>query len=62
MGNKSKGIVAKAAGINPNPFFRLAEIKEPLISEKATLAPLQLKKIFEYDLPTKAGASYVLEF
>jgi alpha-L-fucosidase 2 len=62
IGNKSKGIVLKATGTNPNPFFSLAEIREPLISEKATLPSLTLKKIFEYDLPTRAGASYVLEF
>jgi alpha-L-fucosidase 2 len=62
IGNKSKSIVVKAAGSNPNPFFALAEIREPLISEKATLPFLALKKIFEYDLPTKAGASYNLEF
>lgn len=53
--------LTKASGINPNPFFATAEIKQPLVSEKAKLSPVQVKKVYEYDLPTQAGKKYALE-
>jgi len=48
----------EAKGINPNPFFQLPEIKEPVISPKAKLQGVILKKSYLYDLPTKAGKTY----
>ncbi|MBN2103519.1 glycoside hydrolase family 95 protein [bacterium] len=40
---------------NPNPFYRIPEIKKPLISEKARLDPFQLQQTYMVDLPTRAG-------
>ena len=48
----------KASGENPNPFFVVSKIKEPIISKAATIQPLQLKKTFLYDIPTEKGNSY----
>jgi alpha-L-fucosidase 2 len=53
--------ITKAKGQNPNILFAIAEIKQPFISEKAKLNDLQLKKIYEYDLSTQAGKTYVLK-
>jgi alpha-L-fucosidase 2 len=47
-----------ADGINPNPFFALPDVKEPVISEKAALKGLKLKAFSEFDLQTQAGKNY----
>jgi alpha-L-fucosidase 2 len=52
--------LTKAKGPNQNSFFAVAEIKQPLISEKAKVNPVQLKKVYEYDFPTQVGKVYVL--
>lgn len=44
-----------AVGENSNPFFATETIKEPIVSEKATLAPVELSKTFLYDIATKPG-------
>jgi alpha-L-fucosidase 2 len=49
-----------ARGKNLNPFYQLPEVKSPLISEKASLKEVVLKKTYSYDLKTEAGVSYVL--
>jgi len=51
-----------ASGVNPNGFYAIAEVKEPLISEKGKPVPPSIKKVFEYDLATRAGGSYQLSF
>jgi alpha-L-fucosidase 2 len=51
----------KATGVNSNPFFAISEIKQPLVSEKAKLNAVQLKKTYEYDMPTKAGQVYEIK-
>lgn len=51
-------MLAKAKGANRNPFFAVAEIKQPLVSEKAKLSALQLRKMHEYDMVTVAGKVY----
>jgi len=51
----------EAKGVNPNPLLNPAEIAEPLVSEQASLKGLDLKKIFEYDISTEAGKSYVFK-
>jgi alpha-L-fucosidase 2 len=51
----------KATGENPNPLFAIAAIRQPLVSEKAKLNPVQLKKTNEYDIDTKAGKTYVFK-
>lgn len=43
---------------NPNPFYKKANIKEPLVSEKADLKPLQLPATLLFEFDTKAGESY----
>jgi len=48
-----------AKGINPNPFFEIVKVKEPSISGAAKLNSLHLKPAFVYDLPTKAGKTYI---
>ncbi|WP_026753480.1 glycoside hydrolase N-terminal domain-containing protein [Sediminibacter sp. Hel_I_10] len=48
----------KASDENPNSFFVVPKIKEPIISEASTIRPLQLKETFLYDIPTEKGNSY----
>ncbi|HVO72843.1 MAG TPA: glycoside hydrolase family 95 protein [Ignavibacteriaceae bacterium] len=47
-----------AEGENENPFYQIPEIKEPLVSDKASLKKIILKNTFLYDLETKAGEKY----
>jgi alpha-L-fucosidase 2 len=49
-----------AKGENPNPFYQTPEIKQPLISEKAHLNEVNLRKTFLYDIETQAGEKYIL--
>jgi hypothetical protein len=49
-----------ASGVNPNPFFATAQIKDPLISNSIKLHPVNLKPTFLYDLPTQAGETYTI--
>lgn len=51
--------LVKAAGENPNPLFRQAAIRPPLVSP-ALARPEQpvLYQCYEYDLPTRPGESY----
>jgi hypothetical protein len=50
----------QASGINPNPFFAAAEIKNPLIVDSTKLKPVNLKPTLLYDLPTQAGGTYTI--
>jgi len=50
----------KAKGANPNTFYEVADIKEPLVSPGADLKIAQAKTIYEYDLKTKPGGVYVV--
>jgi alpha-L-fucosidase 2 len=50
----------EAKGANPNPFFAVAQIKQPAISEQAKINSLQLKKTYMYDLPAQANKVYML--
>jgi alpha-L-fucosidase 2 len=56
---KAKGL-KEASGKNTNPFYQVAEIKKPLIHAEKELSPLELKKIYEYDIETKRGDVVVL--
>ena len=51
---KGKG-VKTAKGTNPNPFYTTQAIAQPLISKEAEIAPLNLRKIYEYDVRTRKG-------
>lgn len=50
----------KASGNNPNPFFRVSQVKDPLISPNARLKELPLRKTYLYDFNTEAGKTYRL--
>ena len=49
-----------AKGENRNPFYTTPLIKEPLISDKATLEKVNLKNTYVYDIETKAGEKYIV--
>lgn len=49
-----------ASGINPNPLFRQAAIKEPLVSKKINPQYPVIPRVYEYDLATEAGKDYVV--
>jgi alpha-L-fucosidase 2 len=55
-----KGSV-KAAGNNDNWFYQLPHIKQPLISRKAKLKPLKIRKTYLYDFKSGQGESYSFE-
>ena len=51
-----------AKGKNPNHLFSTPEIKQPIISEKAKLNPVNLATSYLYDLKTEAGKTYHFKF
>jgi alpha-L-fucosidase 2 len=51
---KGKGL-KEAKGINPNPFFATPAVVSPLNHATTALPPLNLKKIYEYDVATSQG-------
>lgn len=52
--------LAEAKGENPNPFYKTAQIKEPLVSDEIQPQYPLLLKVYEYDLMTEAGKVYDL--
>ena len=48
----------KANGDNPNGFFRVPQIKAPVISGASDIIPLQLRKTYLYDIATEKGKTY----
>jgi len=55
-----KAKLEAAHGENTNPFYQVPELRKPLISEKAKLNILQIKKRFVYDLSTSPGETYFI--
>jgi alpha-L-fucosidase 2 len=51
----------RAKGANPNLFYQVAEIKDPLVSADADLKSVQVRSIYEYDLKTKPGGVHVIK-
>jgi alpha-L-fucosidase 2 len=51
---KARGI-KEAHGQNPNPFYNTIDPAKPLIHSDITPSPLNLRKIYEYDLSTRKG-------
>lgn len=51
---KGKGL-KEAKGNNPNPFYRTAQIKEPLVHSEQLVKNHLPEKIYEYDVLTKPG-------
>ncbi|KAF2514888.1 glycoside hydrolase family 95 protein [Flavobacterium foetidum] len=57
--SKLKGkVLTIAKGENPNPFFKISEIQNPIISAKAKLIGIKIPTVFEYDITTEKGGSY----
>jgi len=50
--------LAKASGVNPNPFFTTPDVPAPIISPEAKINPTAVKPVNEYDIPTEAGGVY----
>jgi alpha-L-fucosidase 2 len=50
-----------ASGDNSNPFFAVPAVRQPLISAKAELKGIQLRKIYLYDIRTEPGKTYQLQ-
>jgi alpha-L-fucosidase 2 len=55
-----KGTLKKATGKNANPFFRLNEIENPVISPEARTSPFTPGRTFLYDISTTAGQELIL--
>ncbi len=53
--------ITKATGENPNPFYQVPVIKEPIISPEAEEVDLNLRDVYLYDLETDPGKTYVLK-
>lgn len=56
---KGEGLKS-ASGTNPNPLFRQAAIKEPLVSKEINPQYPVIPRVYEYDLATEAGKDYVV--
>ena len=56
--SKSGKKLEKASGKNPNAFFTVNAIKDPIISKVVDIEPLKLKETYLYDLPTVKGDVY----
>jgi alpha-L-fucosidase 2 len=56
---KGKGLKL-ANGENTNPLFKSITGKQPIISSEITPKQPQLKKVYEYDIATKAREVYML--
>lgn len=57
-----KGVGLKpASGANSNPFYQTESIKSPLNHSAVSLQNPDLKKVYEYDVPTKKGDLLVFE-
>lgn len=60
--NKLKGDIALSPVVedteNPNPLFKQATIKKPLVSEKAQLKTIQTSASSLFDFETEAGVTY----
>jgi alpha-L-fucosidase 2 len=54
------GSLKSATGPNPNPFYRVEEIPQPLLSPQASITLPQLKETKLYDLPTEKGKTYTV--
>jgi alpha-L-fucosidase 2 len=51
-------ILRKATGKNANPFYQTEDTPAPIVSSKATVTPIELKKTWLYDMKTEPGGLY----
>jgi alpha-L-fucosidase 2 len=57
--SKLKGkVLTIARGENPNFFFKIPDIQNPIISAEAKLIGIKSPKVFEYDIKTEKGGIY----
>jgi len=49
-----------AEGTNPNPYYAVPDVKEPLVSESADIVLEPAGETFLYDIVTSAGKEYIL--
>ncbi len=56
---KGDGILRVAEGANPNAMNNTTPAAAPLVGAGATIEPLRLPQVYEYDLMTEPGGSYV---
>ena len=54
----SNGLLKKATGKNPNPFYEVEEIPAPIVSQQANAVRVPLQPTLLYDLSTQAGKTY----
>ncbi len=57
---RSDFLLQTATGNNPNPFFKMQNVRQPIISPKANLKNIHLRKTYLYDIKTEPGKTYVL--
>lgn len=50
--------LGSAQGDNPNPFYYVENVAEPVVSPEASITPLSLKPTRVYDIPTRKGKVY----
>jgi len=50
--------IKPARGVNPNPYYLVPAVKEPLISEQAKLKGISSGTVFCFDLETVSGKEY----
>lgn len=53
--------LAFAKGENPNPFYKIPDVKKPLVSEKADLRGVVLGDTYLYDIPTRPGETVTIQ-
>lgn len=56
---KGDGKLVEAKGENPNPFFKKISVKAPIINESVSIKSPELRPVYEYDIQTKAGKTYI---
>jgi len=56
---EGEGLVL-AKGANPNEFYQTPIIKEVIIKDNSQLQDIDLKPVYEYDLETEKGKTYII--
>lgn len=57
---EGRASLKSARGENRNPFYQTPRVKEPIVSNNATLKDFKLKNTYIYDFETKPGERYTL--
>lgn len=55
---KNSTKLKKASGVNPNTFYQVEQVHEPIISKESTINVLDIKPTYLYDLITIQGEIY----